>query len=700
MARTRAARAAHTASVPTRSSALAWLAAATPAVAVLLFVPGLPEGFEFPKAAFVRFAGAVALLLLWRIREPIRLRRFDVAVLAWLTVEALATAFGSAPWLSLTGEVEQHEGLLTSVGLAALYAAARRATRAPRDLERIQSAFLAAAALSAGYALVQAALLDPLAWGRLSRSGDFVRPFGSAGHANLLGVVVAAGAGLAAVRLVRDAARRWLYAPLALLLLVTALLTVSRGAWAGAAVAVVVGVIGGLRAQRVARQARGPERQDAARVTNEAAPSPRLAKAPLAAVTIALAALVWLVTGPFGGLLAARSSALLAGSGGSRLEIWRGAWSAFIARPLLGHGPDAFRLVFPAFQSPEYWRTEWAGVPVHAHDVALHTLATRGALGLLVAIVLVVLLAAALSRQIVRDAESSAVTWGTLAALAGVAVCGVFGALGVAMTALVAVLLGAHAGLEASDTHGRARPVPAAVRLLAPALALVLVAGAGLVLAAGRERRIASGYAASEVAAHTDDQRRALRRAATTAAMQALRWTPWDDEAQRFAAEQHTREALLSRAPASMLAEAERHLHAAVALTPRRALHWQRLAGLAALGVRLGTPGAAAMWDSCFARARVLAPQDALLVIERAQSAMRLGDMARARSAADLVVAMTPYAGPAWVLVADVARADGRDDEAREALDRAAGALWSEPAVGRRHLAARRSAWGMPGAVP
>src|SRR5262245_29948852 len=91
------------------------------AAAVLLFMPGLLEQFETAKAFAVRVLG-IGLLGLLATRAPASRARgllaMDVAVLAWLAVELAATAFSVNPLVSLVGDVEQHEGLLTSLGLA------------------------------------------------------------------------------------------------------------------------------------------------------------------------------------------------------------------------------------------------------------------------------------------------------------------------------------------------------------------------------------------------------------------------------------------------------------------------------------------------------------------------------------------------------------------------------------------------------
>src|SRR5690349_18020227 len=93
-------------------------------LALVAFLPGLLEGWESPKAAVVRVAGlgllAAALVRPAALRG-LRLHLLDVAIAAWLLVEGFATALSIAPRLSLFGDPQQHEGLLTSLGLAGCY---------------------------------------------------------------------------------------------------------------------------------------------------------------------------------------------------------------------------------------------------------------------------------------------------------------------------------------------------------------------------------------------------------------------------------------------------------------------------------------------------------------------------------------------------------------------------------------------------
>src|SRR5262249_53359139 len=61
-----------------------------------------------------------------------------------------------------------------------------------------------------------------------------------------------------------------------------------------------------------------------------------------------------------------------------RAALWRAAWAMFRERPVLGFGPDAYRLTYGRFLGLDKWDHR-----VFANNLALELLATTGALGLI-----------------------------------------------------------------------------------------------------------------------------------------------------------------------------------------------------------------------------------------------------------------------------------------------------------------------------
>ena len=148
---------------------------------VLGFVPGLLDPFTPFKAAVLRVAGLGMLaytVLSWtslalsrspadRNRSgftPAPLTILDLAVIAWAAVALLSCATSVSVPLSLFGEIEQREGLLTTLALVGLYAGVRRSHRAIADARGTLDTVVACAAVAAGYGLLQRAGLDPLQW--------------------------------------------------------------------------------------------------------------------------------------------------------------------------------------------------------------------------------------------------------------------------------------------------------------------------------------------------------------------------------------------------------------------------------------------------------------------------------------------------------------------------------------------------------
>lgn len=69
----------------------------------------------------------------------------------------------------------------------------------------------------------------------------------------------------------------------------------------------------------------------------------------------------------------------------ARIEIWRIAWRAFVARPLLGWGPDNFLDAFMQLRGLTWLEAgehNGIGAAENAHNVVLNVLATQGLLGL------------------------------------------------------------------------------------------------------------------------------------------------------------------------------------------------------------------------------------------------------------------------------------------------------------------------------
>lgn len=646
-----------------------WWVRAAIALAILIFFPGLREGFEPSKAAAVRVCGLALLAaatLAWR-RRRIPPSPLDGAVAIWLLVEAITTACSESPLVSWSGEAVQREGFLTSLALGGIYfgarlgfAEGRAGATSPGAAARGLLDFAAAAAGLAGlYALAQSMGLDPIRWEDApiyTGGGSVLRPFGSLGHPNLLGAATAATASASLALAVAEPRGRVVRALAGAVLTWVTLVTLSRAAWMGAA----VGAATGVTLAAASRPGAGAWRRAL------------LALAGLVAIVV-----VAVVASGWGERLAARARELVssgAGSGASRLEIWRTALAAWRASPLLGHGPDTFELVFPRYQTAAYWIREWAGLPVHAHSIVLHTLATRGVIGLLAGAAWAACLAGACATAWRREPASRPVVAALIALVAAYATAGLFGALGIAGALLVAVASAAIAAL-ASGSPPR-EPGPARAQHFAAGLVAALAVAGGLVdLRASAAARSAEDWL--EVARSDAGERGAGARVrALEAADVAVRLAPLADAAHRLRAEALLGTAVMSPDAGPGLAEATREARRAVALVPARVTNHEQLARVLTARAVGGDSTAVAGAHQEMDRVAVLAPVNALLLLEGARLELVLGHFGHARARAARVAEVYPDDASAHEALAEAALGLGDREGATEALRRAFAASW------------------------
>ncbi len=654
-------------------------------VCFLLFVPGLTEQFEAPKAAALLVAAAGVLgaavasgPALWRIRwHPL-----DAAVLSWLAAEFLATAFSALPRLSLIGEPAQRDSLLTSVSLAGIYLAARLSTRGAGDALGTLIVALAAAAAASLYAIAQALGLDPLAWTQTSGFvGLAVRPFGTFGHPNLLGVAASAGLATAApLALLLSGRRRAISALAALPLAAATVLTLSRAAWLGALCGIVLA--GSL-----------------AWLSGASAGPTRRALLIGGAVLLAGAGLLW--AGGWEAILHQRLQDLLAPAGGTgrtRLEIWKAALAAWAARPWLGHGPDCFALVFPSYQTPEYWSYEWGGLPLHAHSVYLQTLATRGLLGAAAASACAVAAVLAARSAWLAGGDSRR----TVPALAGIlgalGVTGAFNTIGVGGALLLVTAAAILAALAAGGSAPSPRAPVAAVSaqravsgrrwaaapvLAGGALSLVAFAWCAIDVSASRSDRRGQDLVVSASALGGEARRLTLEHAAQSYASAASR-APRDDGIARRHAVALFHLSAFAREPLAVLDEAEREARRASLLAPLRSVNHQCLGAVLMARARLGDAGRLAEAEAAYARSLELAPRNGIAMAELARAEMDLGRPEAALQAAARATALYPAEGVALYQTARAQHALGERDRARDTLERAAAADWHGQESDRR----------------
>ena len=688
-------------------------------VAAALRVIGLP------LLLFVTVEAAEAAL---RGRD-LRPRALDAIVACWVVASALSAALGISPRLSMLGEIEQREGLLTVLALAGLYFGARRSHTEVAQVRGMLTFMLVCAALAAAYAMVQRTGFDPLAWENASSyptaGGPVVRVFGTLGNPILLGSLLAAALSMGLARAFSPVPRGTWLIPMLVLIAAGIAATLSRGAMLAAAAGMAVAVVMSLR---------GWGRE-----------SLRRSAVALACVVGPAALWTWLALRAPLAARVAESLDARAESSPARIEIARSAIALWGERLWLGLGPDAFGLAFPAAQTANYWRNSWLGNPAHAHSVALQVLATGGAVTAAIGVAWLFALGLALiasegagtpSLAGQDRSERNAGASERLTILAGAAAlvaAGAFNAIGLAGAVMFVALSAAAASLAAwqaervqattaapGGTQPASRPngSVAALRpsIVAIAASLILMSTLAArssgeiraLAAAGRAR----GALVESTRATIEDQLMLTREAAHLA-QRATALEPGEDELWRLRCDAALAHLTVMRSPRgihaaalelgarpgsealeaaarrlaatadSLSLDAESSARRALKLEPLRASNLQRLAN--ALAMR----GGAAQADSAFDAASARAPYDALILVDRVRTEMQRGRPDAALRSARRIIAMYPGEATGHALEAGAWMVMGRGIEARGALERALAARWEEGSEAQQAAAER-----------
>lgn len=631
-------------------------------LAILAYWPAMLEQFESPKAAVVRVLGCgllaatLAGMVVGRKGPRRSWQPLDVCMAAWLLVEIASTGMSVAPTISLFGDTEQQEGLLTSLGIAGLYAATRFATVDAASARRTLLVTLGAIAAACAVALWQLASFDRVAWENAPTYLGWYRPFGSLGHANLLGAMAAAALtatlGLAASRMLG----RWWWVAAGLLFGATTVLTLSRAAWLAAGAGVVA--VLALRA--------GHGRPLAGRP----------AMVGLAAGAVAMLALVVLI-----GPLRARVLELVtlgSGSGSARLEIWKTAIAMWLAHPWLGSGPGTFQLLFGRHQTPTYWLVEWGATPFHAHSIYLQALATRGIAGVLTAGAVLGAAVFCLVAGHRKDAAGRGLVPAVAALLLTLGVAGASGALGIAGAALVACTLGALPSLAPQRAPARGQPTTRTPRWRVPLLAGGLAALLTLLPTVAQLR----GSRAAFLSRQQEEAWRAIAEA-----RRAVQLVPWSDVLAAHCADVLRQRSSSTPDPRATLTQAEGYARRAIQLAPLRLYNQSELALLllphgGGRAIDRERQAAAAI-----ERCTTLAPYNIMPLINYSEVALRLGRGDLALPVVRRAIAVYPGEALPRAVLGEVYLAMGESEAARAAMEQSLTLEWRDRA--RRERAER-----------
>jgi O-antigen ligase len=673
---------------------------------ILGFVPGLLNSFEAPKAALLRVIGTglLAAVMVEAVSRYIRARgprggaggesqrpwdgtalAMDLAVVAWVVSAVLSTVTSMSPRLSLLGEIEQREGLLTTIGLTGLYASARRWHHDIGDVRRTLDVILACIALCAVYAMVQFSGLDPLAWTHTAAypagAANVLRPFATLGSPIALGALLAVALGTGVSRLASGRGHTWRLITLVVVVAIALLATLSRGAW-----------LAGLVATGAALS--GARYLDAHRLRIHSSRALVLA----AAIVIAWGAIALRAPVTARVLEDVRGGAV---STPARAEIARAALSLVRDHPWFGCGLDTFGLMFPRVQTTGFWSREWGGLPVHAHSAALQILATGGAAGAIAGSAWLVVLAAASFAAWRARGEPRGAGLDLLVALVALVAAGVFYPVGPAGAALFVTLSAlivrtARVGNAVSSSRRRMPRGAWLVGLLLAGLLAIPSMRELQALAAARHARDALGHS---IVAGNELRPSLLDRASRYASEAAVR-APGEDRLWRLYCDAElarAREAVAqddSATAVSAAVIAEESARHALRLEPHRASNLQRLGNAVGLQARLAFArgsskevgplgerpdgGAPDRVDSVFAQARRYAPVDPLILVDQTRAQLELNRPGAALATAHRIVTLYPEAAAGYALEAASWMMLGRNEEVRSALRHALAAHWED----------------------
>ncbi len=365
-------------SAPTPSTeSLAWWAILGAVALVPIAITDLTWlGFELPLTADIYIGIKVALLRLsavfalacwaWSVLvqgRRVRVSPADRLVAAFLGFLAVSTAFSMHVPTSVAGQYGRSDGLLTYLTYGVFYfLVVQLVDRAERVAQ------LARALVWPGIAISLYGIAQYLGFEVVSVRSDLLagRALSTLGNPAILGnhlvFVLPVSCSLAISE--KRTAWRAFYWGGALLSTIALTVTFTRSAWIGAAVACLLLAGYGLFKR---------------------APMRLSVDVPVA--FLVLASLGFLVarrapTGASVPSVAARAADLLqfgAGSGLTRVEIWKAAWLAAMERPLTGFGLDTFRLASARFLSKSYVAAaEYRSLPDNAHSYPLQLAATAG----------------------------------------------------------------------------------------------------------------------------------------------------------------------------------------------------------------------------------------------------------------------------------------------------------------------------------
>jgi O-antigen ligase len=349
-----------------------WLLPVLAFVVPLAAAPMLADKFELAKATALKFSFVLVLLAV-AARSTVDVGVFrtapGMAALLYLGASALATIASFAPRTALFGSFDENKGLLTTALMVGCFFLASVWVRTESAFARLVQALVLAATTISVYAIAQQVRIDPIAWSIFLIDGRVVTA--TLGYPNSVGEFLVMSIPLTAWLAARSRGlQRDLPLWSLLLQLVALWLIQTRTAWVTlfAEAVIAVPIIFCMR--------RSVPRELATLV----ATTPLIASLIAAGMLLFVPAPRWPSDNPLLNRITEYRGSPLE----TRQELWKAAVRLVADRPLLGWGPDTFRLAYPSRRSVELdTLTNQVGRDDNAHNLLLQTSVSSGLSGLL-----------------------------------------------------------------------------------------------------------------------------------------------------------------------------------------------------------------------------------------------------------------------------------------------------------------------------
>jgi O-antigen ligase len=302
-------------------------------------------------------------------------------LVAWWIV---ITPFAVHPHTALHGMHGRYNGLLTQLTMVALFLAVASSLESERHVERFITFFAVALVPVALYALAQDLGFDPLIWPN-------PRPGSTIGHPVPLAAIIGLAVPFVLAFLVSDAAlgRRWLWSLVLALFLLADAATLSRGPWAGLAVALAIVLAFAVRTHAIDLKNKSVQLVAIVLVTAVAL---LIESAPITRLSQRVKQLARLETDP---------------SFTNRFVMFNGARAMLRDHPIVGIGFESFGLLYPGYRPIEPESLEADSIPSMVHNGYLQTAVTSGWPGLALYLALIGSVLSLLVRQCARIARSA-----------------------------------------------------------------------------------------------------------------------------------------------------------------------------------------------------------------------------------------------------------------------------------------------------